>query len=140
MANPQATVAPEATNPNNITEKNRHLFTPTEKQDRCLITEVRNLLLNNGLVQLVPNFDNDQRIIDGRNLPTEGQRFLLSRFWNVQLMADPIKSQETRYYLTDTTSPQHWIDVFRLKVIPLCLELNLPRPPTWGNHTQAQLH
>lgn len=128
MSFPTPTAAPQGTG-SNIDEKNRHLFTPQgEKADRCLIEHVRTMLLAVGLGAQLASFDNNTYVIQAKGLPEEGQRFLLTRFWNMQLLINPARTQEARYYLQGTVDPTHWLDVFRLMVVPLCQELSLPRP------------
>lgn len=119
-----ATLAPEAPASGGLS--NQHLFVKGQKQDICLVQACRSMMLQRGLHHRMHIFDGDQYVLDAEGIPTAGQMFLLSRFWNNQLLKFPTVTQEARYYLTGTESATHWLSVFELKVIPHCLGLELP--------------
>ena len=104
------------------------LFTkPRGENEINLIGEVRSLLMQSGLSANVPAFDSNRYIKDGVDLGPQAQRFLLNRFWTLQLMQLPVNTQDARFCLIDTGSYKDWLRLFCDRVLPLVQEHQLPR-------------
>lgn len=115
-------------NPNTSFQQNIELFT-TQRQpgELDLISEVRNILCAAGLNKEVErSYDTNQYIIDGANLTTEAQRFLLNRFWNIQLIALGVNSVEQRFCLIDSGEYKDWIKLFKESIVPYAVSNRLP--------------
>lgn len=94
-----------------------------------LVAECRKVLIDHGAGALVAaNFDTNRLIKQAENLNTEGQRFLLNRFWTFQLNRDPVNSQQARYALLGEGEYKMWLSSFKTFVLPFILENNLPAP------------
>lgn len=95
--------------------------------DIDLITEVRNVLCNSGLAGRLPDaFDNHPYITEGKNKPSNVQRYLLNRYWNAQLMIYAHISSDQRYCLIPNGTVQQWLDLFQKTVMPFIIQNNLP--------------
>lgn len=95
--------------------------------DIDLITEVRTVLCNSGLADRLPEaFDTHPYITEGRNKPSNVQRYLLNRYWNAQLMIHAHISSDQRYCLIPNGSVQQWLDLFQKSVMPFIIQHNLP--------------
>jgi hypothetical protein len=65
-------------------------------------------------------------IVEAKGKSFEDQRFLLNRYWNMQLL--PFRgTAPLRYYLINDGEPADWLLSFHQKIIPFCIENNLPR-------------
>lgn len=93
--------------------------------DINLVTEVRNLLLNNGIPTAA--YDQHQLIQASMNKASSVQRFNLNRYWSLQLMATEKYSEEERYCLIPNGSNEEWLKLFEAKVLPFALANGLPR-------------
>lgn len=92
----------------------------------CLVTEVRNVLLQSGLGREVEaNFDTSSYIKEAVGKPPQAQRNLLNRFWNIQLLTAP-NTTEARFCLIPQGSDAEWLSLFRNQVVPLAIDLRLP--------------
>lgn len=54
------------------------------------------------------------------------QRFLINRYWRVQLGALAIDTMDVRYCLVDTGEISRWLSLFEQGVVPCVVENNLP--------------
>lgn len=105
------------------------IFTqPRETTDTDMISEVREMLRSSGLNhELVSAYDTHQYIIDASTLRPEAQRFLLNRYWNIQLISFGIETSEERYCLLDCGDYTEWLRLFRTKILPTAVRLRLPK-------------
>lgn len=101
---------------------------PREETDIDLVQSVRALLQSSGLKQeLLDAFETNQYIKDAATMRPEGQRFLLNRFWSIQLINFGTSTIEERYCLIDCGSYEEWLRLFQLKIVPTCVRLRLPK-------------
>jgi len=92
-----------------------------------LIKAVGDLLANAGLIQQAQaHYHNNSMIIEAQTFNEEGQRFLLNRYWNLQLLASPQITVDERYCLVPNGTTKDWLRLFEQKVLPFCVENNLP--------------
>lgn len=99
-----------------------------EPTDIDLISEVRILLKSSGLnKELMEAYDTHQYIVDGSLLRPEAQRFLLNRFWNIQLISFGVETTEERYCLLDCGDYSEWLRLFKAKILPTAIRLRLPK-------------
>lgn len=54
------------------------------------------------------------------------QRFLINRYWRLQLGSLPINTLDERYCLVDTGEIARWLELFEQKVAPCIVTHNLP--------------
>lgn len=95
--------------------------------DADLVADVRTAMLSSGLLQLVvANYDNHPDILDAKTKRPEQQRFLLNRYFTLQLMTEPSKSIEQRFCLIPNGNLSDWLRLFNQKVLPFLVEHNLP--------------
>lgn len=97
--------------------------------DLNLILEIRQALVEAGLLQEVQQaFDTNHYILDGLEKIPEVQRYLLNRFWNLQLLSvQNVCSLEERFCLVPDGQPQDWLRLFREKILPFAVQHRLPR-------------
>lgn len=105
------------------------IFTqPRQPEDTDMVSLVREKLISAGLAkEVIEAFDTDQYIKDAVNLAPEGQRFLLNRFWHIQLINCGTATIEERYCLLDSGDYKEWIRLFSLKILPTAISLRLPK-------------
>ena len=93
-----------------------------------LIKDVRNLLVNAGLLNKVEAvYDTNRFIQNALHANAEVQRFALNRFWNLQLMQCSAQSTQERFCLISNGSVTDWFTLFREKVLPFIIANELPR-------------
>lgn len=92
-----------------------------------LIEKVANLLTAVGLHKEVLSFYyTNPWIIEAQKFPVEGQRFLLNRYWNQQLLNCEINTVSQRCCLIPDGLINDWLRLFEGKILPICVEYNLP--------------
>jgi hypothetical protein len=95
--------------------------------DIDLVEKVRELLIGAGLYQNVVNcYNTNHFIIEATGKTSEVQRYLLNRYWNIQLMTTTNPSIEERYCLIPNGQISEWLTLFQAKVLPFILVNNLP--------------
>ena len=99
---------------------------PKPEGDIDLIAEVRKLLVESGLTQnVITAYDTSRFIIEGQGKVSHVQRFLLNRFWNLQLSICK-GSVEERYCLIPDGDIRDWLSLFKVKVLPFVIANGLP--------------
>src|SRR5574343_436390 len=94
--------------------------------DFDLIGHVRTLLINAGSrPEAIAAFDNHHLIVEATNKVPNIQRFLLNRFWMLQLMSCPAVSTKERYCLIPNGSIEDWVRLFSDSVLPFATKNNL---------------
>jgi hypothetical protein len=92
-----------------------------------MIATVRSILVGAGLTQEATQaFDTNKYIVDGQHLGPLGQRFLLNRYWNLQLLCVS-QTVEERFCLIDNGSPEDWLRLFETKIVPCLIQHRLPK-------------
>lgn len=110
-------------------QPNQHIFTDARLPDDInLVDTVAELLIQNNCPQdrLNDYYYSNHYIHDARNLRPEAQRFLLNRYWNLQLLSINKSSIEERYCLISNGEFEDWLKLFSKVVIPFVIENNLP--------------
>lgn len=93
-----------------------------------LLEYVRSIMIDAGLKQRVLEvYDNNQYIKDAQGTPANMQRFLLNRFWMLQVLSVDAPSHDVRFSLIDTGSFRDWKRLFKDVVLPFAVQHNLPR-------------
>ena len=93
-----------------------------------LLEYVRSIRIDAGLKQRVLEvYDNNQYIKDAQGTPANMQRFLLNRFWMLQVLSVDAPSHDVRFSLIDTGSFRDWKRLFKDVVLPFAVQHNLPR-------------
>jgi hypothetical protein len=96
-------------------------------EDVDLLTAVRDLLISSGLFKSVETaFDTNRFIIEAKDKPSDAQRFLLNRYWSLQLMQSSKVSVNERYSLIPNGDIAAWYRLFKNVVLPFIIENNLP--------------
>lgn len=104
-------------------------FTPQKNNEGGvdLVSEVRTILIESGLAkEVAENFDTNGYVRDAINIPFEGQRFLMNRYWNLQLLQLGLTSIEERFCLVDEGTMNDWIRLFKDKILPTLVSKRLP--------------
>lgn len=95
--------------------------------DIDLVKEVRDLLVNSGLMQEVINhYDTSNYILEASTLTPDGQRFLLNRYWNLQLLVVDAITVEERFCLITNGEFHDWLRLFKDKILPCAICHRLP--------------
>ena len=93
-----------------------------------LLEYVRSIMIDAGLKQRVLEaYDNNRYIKDAQGTPANMQRFLLNRFWMLQVLSVDAPSHDVRFSLIDTGSFRDWKRLFKDVVLPFAVQHNLPR-------------
>lgn len=103
--------------------------TPRLDTDIDLVEEVRNILLQYGLINNVTTFyDQDPIIKEAKLRSPLVQRHLLNRYWNFILVSNTEvqPSLDERYCLINDGSITEWLNYFKSKVIIYIANNNLP--------------
>lgn len=102
-------------------------FDNRQPTDIDLISAVRDLLNESGLQQeVINNFDTSIYIQDALQMNPDGQRFLLNRFWNLQLLIVNAVTVEERFCLISTGEFNDWLRLFTAKILPCAITHRLP--------------
>lgn len=92
-----------------------------------LVSEVRTLLINQGLQQkVVEAYDNHRYIIEARDKAANIQRHLLNRYWDLQLKMTTKHAVNERYFLVPNGNVEDWLGLFKNHVLPFVVANNLP--------------
>ena len=110
------------------TEVNDILVNFRKPEEVDMISAVRTILVNVGLTKEVEiGFDTNKYIKDGLMLSPIGQRFLLNRFWNIQLLnVTTATTMEERFCLIENGTPEDWLRLFETKIVPCLIQHRLP--------------
>lgn len=101
--------------------------TPRQEGEMDLIAICRELLIGAGLAQEVTSsFDTNQYIKDAAPLGAEAQRFLLNKFWHLQLISLNCDTQKERFCLLDQGDFSEWVRCFKEAIMPKVIEYKLP--------------
>ena len=76
--------------------------------------------------KVIAYYDNDHYVLDAANKAPNIQRFILNRYWNLQLLKSPVNSMEQRYCLIPNGEISAWIQLFRDSIIPFLVANDLP--------------
>lgn len=97
--------------------------------DIDMVQEVHNLLCRAGMHKKSQEvFLAHPWIKEAQTFVTEGQRFLLNRYWKLQLCQLPTDTSAERWCLVENGTIAEWLSLFEKKIIPFCLDNDLPRP------------
>jgi hypothetical protein len=112
---------------NTVADKVKEYTEPRHPEDRDLVAEVRNLLVASGLaMEAQKAYDTHNYIVEACIRRPLTQRFLLNRFWNLQLIMAPKPSIEERSCLIVDGSIDEWLHLFKAKILPFLIETRLP--------------
>ncbi len=99
-----------------------------QPDDRCVVSECRAILIENGLaIKVKEAYDTDSDICMAKSSSPEAQRDILNRYWMHQLLSSPIPSVEQRFALISDGTIDDWLRLFRQIAIPFILENDLPK-------------
>lgn len=115
-------------NSTNAANPQSNIFSsPRQEGELDLVSICRTMLVEAGLMQSVTAaFDQNQYIRDAISLGPEAQRFLLNKFWHLQLISLGCDTQKERFCLLDQGDYNEWIRCFREAVLPKVIEYKLP--------------
>lgn len=106
---------------------------PRSETDRDLVGEVRQQLMFAGRGQnLEVLFDQNHYIQEAMRKKPEVQRYLLNKYWNLQMLQVPAPSMEERYCLVPNGPLDDWLRLFKYKVIPFIVQHELPKGAAGG--------
>ena len=110
-----------------IEEGRARYFAERQLNEIDVVEEVRNIMLRSAFPKhVIEMFDNDPTIINARNKNSFTQRYLLNRYWTLQLQSAPANSEQARYFLLPEGDIKEWLMCFQTVVVPFALENNLP--------------
>lgn len=106
--------------------------TPARAGEIILVEEVFNALCMSGLnAEAHQVLMLDHYIKDSIGKCFEAQRFLLNRFWHLQLQhlqnSTGVKTIDERFCLIESGDPALWLRFFKEKILPVCIEHRLPK-------------
>ena len=92
-----------------------------------LVAACREAMLSYGLGDKVTSvFDQDLNIRQAANLGVVGQRHILNRYFNLQLLTKASLSVDERFCLIDRGSAEDWLRIFRDTIVPFLAVHDLP--------------
>lgn len=104
-----------------------HYHQPRAEGEVDLIATVRQLLIEAGLAQRVSAFfDTNRFIVEAINKNSSAQRFLLNKYWSLQLMASTTPSIEERFCLIPNGTTGDWLRLFSSRLMPFIIANELP--------------
>lgn len=100
---------------------------PKPEGDIDLVALVRERLVTAGLAKLAETgYDTNRFVIEAAGKPSSVQRYLLNRYWHLQLMSSQKPCSEERYCLIPNGTVNDWLNLFTTKVLPFVIANNLP--------------
>ena len=97
-------------------------------EDADLVQDIRKVLHEVGLGLLTQaNYDAHRFIQEASYKRPKVQRYLINKFWHLQISSIEANSIEERYHLIDNGEDSDWLRMFRAKVVPFLITHNLPR-------------
>lgn len=115
----------QQTNP--IEEGRARYFAARQQNEIDVVQEVRTILLKSGFPKhVIDMFDNDPTIVNATTKNAWTQRYLLNRYWTLQLQSAPANSEQARYFLLPEGDIHEWLNCFQTVVIPFAIENKLP--------------
>ena len=112
---------------NPIEEGRARYFASRQEGEIDVVQEVRNIMLASGFPKTtVEMFDLDPTIQNASNKNAFTQRYLLNRYWTLQLQSSPVNSEQARYFLLPEGDIQEWLRCFQTVVVPFALDNGLP--------------
>ena len=100
---------------------------PRQPDDLDLVSWVRNELMLAGLGQeAVQGFDTSPTIQTAFSKRPEVQRYMLNKFWNLQLMMFASESINERFCLVPNGQVGEWMKLFKTSVLPFLIAKRLP--------------
>lgn len=110
-----------------IEEKINEFHATKPEGDIDLVGEVRKLLVESGLGQnLHETYDINRFIVDAKNKHSNAQRYLLNRYWYLQLSKFQTATINERGSLIPNGSVHTWLKIFQEVILPKLIELRLP--------------
>jgi hypothetical protein len=110
-----------------VTEETQHQATVTQIEID-LIKEVGDRLTKAGLAkEVLSSYYTNPMIMEAQSFPTEGQRFILNRFFNLQLLGCAAVSVDERFCLIPNGEFKDWLRLFDQRIVPFCIEHRLPK-------------
>lgn len=92
-----------------------------------LITAVADMLTSVGLhKEVLTAYYTNHWIAEAKTFPAEGQRLLLNRYWNQQLLNCEANTVPQRFCLIPNGTIEDWLRLFQGKIVPVCMEYKLP--------------
>ena len=102
-------------------------FAQRQENEIDVVQEVREILRLSGFTKpALDLFDSDPTIINARDKNAFTQRYLLNRYWTLQLQSTPVNSEQARYFLLPEGEVTEWLRCFKTVIVPFALENNLP--------------
>lgn len=113
---------------NEVLKPDNNIFTqPRTEGELDLVSACRAAMVGAGLINSVTEaFDTHQYIKDAALLGEVAQRFLLNKFWHVQLLSLDCDTQKERFCLLDQGEAKEWMRCFVEGVLPKIVEYRLP--------------
>lgn len=100
---------------------------PRQVNDLDLVGWVRNELNLAGLGQeVIQGFDTSMTIQTAVQKRPEVQRYMLNKFWNLQLMMFASESINERFCLVPNGHVEEWMKLFKTSVLPFLVAKRLP--------------
>lgn len=103
-------------------------FKDRQDNEINLVEENKALLLSAGLhAEVAEHFDTHPFVKEARSMPMQGQRFLLNRFWNLQLLSLNLPTMQERICLVDQGTGSEWLRLFKEGILHTAISQRLPR-------------
>lgn len=112
---------------NEYLDRKDEYYRPREEGDIDLVAVVRNNLIAAGLGSRVAlYYDTHYLIRDAETKRPEIQRFLLNRYWLLQLANCSHNTQDQRFALIDKGDVAEWLQLFNQAILPFLSSFELP--------------
>lgn len=99
-----------------------------EEGEFDLVAKCRELMLSKGLEeQVLSAWDTDSNIIEAAPLCFASQRFIINKYWQLQLFTLEKDTQKERFCLIDKGEPKDWVKCFTDVILPRVVAEGLPR-------------
>lgn len=98
------------------------------ESDIDLVSIVTNLLKEElGPEVDISSFTENLEILDARTRRPDVQRFIINKFFRIQLCSLKVDTMRARQALIPEGDISRWIEYFRTYVIPYCVDHHLPK-------------
>lgn len=119
-------------NQTNSISLNEILHAPRDPNSLNLVNEIHQYLIDAGLIKQADFFINDLNIIGIKDKINIIQRYVLNRFftiqiYNVEINNVAVNGYGERYVLMPDGTDSEWLSMFRRRVVPFLITHNLPK-------------
>jgi len=109
-----------------LTQPAEHYASPRIEGEIDLVQEVRQRLIDSGLLGKIQAYDFNRYIQEAQGKTSHAQQYNLNRWLNLQLMAVPQDTSVQRYALIYEINAAEWLSIFDRVILPALIDFDLP--------------